>query len=293
MARKRGIAQKKGVSDTGSAPQNKKERVNASECNTPLEEELLNNSHPSVTSEENINVKLHRDAQMKSKQRSRRSSRRENQGVDTAQVNDGGDINRNPSIDEAVHQGRAFNSHPISKPESCSPDSLNAESRSDNTVVGNIDFSDTLVFRSLRSIALYIMKASNEWLERCRPLFLTTRRMVANACHYVQQKIKRAYPHILKWVLSFISILLMLGMMWLDCALRGLDSFLRMGTASIFSVLWCSVLSVIAMVGISKFLVVLVSHGLSLIHVFLSLYPHFLVLTSYFLLFHELLKISC
>lgn len=282
MARKRGIAQKKGVSDTGSTPHNKKEKVSASEFNTPHEEELLNNSNPSVPSEENINVKLHREAEMKSKQRSWRSSRRENQAVDTAQVNDGGDTNRNPSIDEAVHpdEGRVFNNHPISKPQSCSPDSLNAESRSNNTVVGNLNFSDTLVFRSLRSIALYIMKASNEWLERCRPLFLTTRRIVANACHYVQQKIKSAYPLILKWVLSFISILLMVGIMWLDCALRGLDSFLRMGTASIFSILWCGAFSIIAMVGISKFLLVLVSHGLSLIHVFLSLYPHFLFLTS-------------
>lgn len=259
MARKRGNTQKKGVSDTGSALHNRKERVNAAEFNIPREEELLSNSHPSVALEESINVKLHGEAEMKCKQRSQRSPRREKQAVDTAEVNDEGDINRNSSIDEAVPpvEGHVFNSNPSTRPKSCSPDSLNAQSRSDNTVVGNLDLSDTLVFRSLRSIALYIMKASNEWLERCRPLFVTTRRIVTDAYHNVQQKIKHAYPFILKWVMTFTSILLMLGMMWLDCVFRGIDSFLRMGTASIFSVLWCGVLSVIAMVGIFKFLLVL------------------------------------
>jgi DnaJ family protein C protein 14 len=46
-------------------------------------------------------------------------------------------------------------------------------------------------------------------------------------------------------------------MVWLDCALRGIDSFLRMGTTSFFSVIWFSIFSVIAMVGMLKFLIVL------------------------------------
>ncbi|KAE8637120.1 hypothetical protein Csa_021757 [Cucumis sativus] len=51
----------------------------------------------------------------------------------------------------------------------------------------------------------------------------------------------------------------------LDCmvglCLRGIDSFIRMGTTSFFAVIWFSILSTIAMVGFLKFLVVLFPTG--------------------------------
>lgn len=61
------------------------------------------------------------------------------------------------------------------------------------------------------------------------------------------------------------NLMLLLYMVWLDCSLRGIDPFLRVGTTSFFSIVWCSVLSLIGMVGVGKFLVILVSHILYLI----------------------------
>ncbi|KAJ4842934.1 hypothetical protein Tsubulata_042331, partial [Turnera subulata] len=59
------------------------------------------------------------------------------------------------------------------------------------------------------------------------------------------------------WLTQVWNIMLLLLMVWVDCTIRGIDSFFRLGTTSFFSVIWCSILSVIAMVGMSKFLIVL------------------------------------
>jgi DnaJ family protein C protein 14 len=72
-------------------------------------------------------------------------------------------------------------------------------------------------------------------------------------------KVEQAYPIVLKWLMHIGSIMLLISMVWLDCTLRGIDSFLRMGTTSFFSVIWFGIFSVIAMVGMLKFLIVLVS----------------------------------
>ncbi|KAI3459194.1 hypothetical protein Pfo_015857 [Paulownia fortunei] len=71
-------------------------------------------------------------------------------------------------------------------------------------------------------------------------------------------KIQHAQPVIFRGIVHTGNLMLLLFMVWLDCSLRGIDSFLRMGTTSFFSIVWCSVLSVIAMVGVFKFLVILV-----------------------------------
>ncbi|KAL3505599.1 hypothetical protein ACH5RR_030981 [Cinchona calisaya] len=144
--------------------------------------------------------------------------------------------------------------HSTKNSESSFAYSLNGVCSGDDT---NVEFSYTLILRWLRTLGLSIMKASTEWVERHKPLLVTTRTNILKACHYVQVKIAHAYPVILKWIMHFVNMMLLLFMLWLDCTLRGIDSFLRMGTTSFFSLLWCSVLSITAMVGIFKFFMVL------------------------------------
>ncbi|KAE8076639.1 hypothetical protein FH972_015276 [Carpinus fangiana] len=124
-------------------------------------------------------------------------------------------------------------------------------------VMENVEFSDNLVVRSVRASALSVLKAAREWLDRQRPLLVTLTTKILNARDYARMKVEQAYPIVLKWLMHFGSIMLLISMVWLDCTLRGIDSFLRMGTTSFFSVIWFSIFSVIAMVGMLKFLIVL------------------------------------
>lgn len=128
-------------------------------------------------------------------------------------------------------------------------------------VMENAKFSDNLVVRSLREYVVSMSKAAIEFLERHQPLFGTLTTCIYNARDYVLMKIQPVYPVFLGYLTHFAKIMLLLSMLWLDCTLRGIDSFLRMGTTSFFSVIWCSILSVIAMVGMLKFFTVLVSPG--------------------------------
>jgi len=54
---------------------------------------------------------------------------------------------------------------------------------------------------------------------------------------------------------------LLLLTVWLDCNVRGFDSLLRLGTNSLLAVLWCSMLSIFAMIGIKKMLIFMVCFG--------------------------------
>ncbi|KAG5223688.1 dnaJ subfamily member [Salix suchowensis] len=125
---------------------------------------------------------------------------------------------------------------------------LNLKNMMDNMV---------LVVGDLRASALSMLKVAGEWLERQGPPFVSLKNNIYTSRDYVKMKFANAYPVVLKWLLQFGNIVLLLSMVWLDCALRGMDSFLRLGTTSFFSVIWCSILSVIAMVGISKILIFL------------------------------------
>ncbi|KAG2721254.1 hypothetical protein I3760_02G072900 [Carya illinoinensis] len=124
-------------------------------------------------------------------------------------------------------------------------------------VMDKVKLSDNLVLRSFRASALSVLKAASEWLDRQRPLLMTFETKILNVRDYTRMKIEQVYPIVLKWLLQFGSIMLLISMVWLDCFLRGIDSFLRMGTTAFFSVLWFSIFSVIAMVGLLKFLIVL------------------------------------
>lgn len=122
-----------------------------------------------------------------------------------------------------------------------------------------LEFSHVVVLESLRHYALSILRTSRGWLERQKPVFTAVVRNVYKVRDYIQVKLVQAYPIVLKWLFHLGNIMLLVSMVWLDSAVRGMDSFLRMGATSFFSILWFSILSVIAMIGIFKFLLVLVS----------------------------------
>lgn len=285
MARKKGNQQKKGDPNSGSELPNKRERAKASEIKVLQEEELLKN-YSGVTSTDSVDNKDHVVAEMKSKQKYAKSPRRTEEVVDRTQVEEQpethtGDCNTNISAAEGLHSNEKddmTSSTCYSTKISESSFSF-SQNGSQNDTVEHVEFSYTLILRHLRSLGQSTVKASTEWLERHKPLLINTRTSVLKACHFVQVKVEHACPIILKWIMHFVNIVLLLFMVWLDYTLRGIDSFLRMGTTSFFSVVWCSALSITAMVGIFKFLLVLVSTSLCFIQM------HDFFLFSIFLLF--------
>ena len=127
------------------------------------------------------------------------------------------------------------------------------------SVMANLNFSDNVLVKSSVESMSSIFEASHVFLEQHRPLLNSLKNNLLNTSDYVVKKIMTAYPIVLKWMMHFGNIILLFSIVWLDCALRGIDSFIRMGTTSFFAVIWFSILSTIAMVGFLKFLVVMVS----------------------------------
>jgi DnaJ family protein C protein 14 len=121
----------------------------------------------------------------------------------------------------------------------------------------SIESFSRLIKARLRDFALSTSNASFEWLEKQKPAFMNLMNKLLIGRDYVRVKFKQTYPAVLKWGMQFGKIMILLFMVWLDCALRGIDSFVRMGTTSLFAVIWFSLFSVLAMIGITKFLVLL------------------------------------
>ncbi|KAE8703711.1 glutamic acid-rich protein-like [Hibiscus syriacus] len=135
----------------------------------------------------------------------------------------------------------------------------------------NVKFSDYVAVRNMRAAARASAASTwnviNLWLERLRPIFISLTAKVCNARDHVKVKVERLYPIVLTWLRHFGNIMLLLSIIWLDCTLRGIDSFLRMGTTSLFSVIWCSIFSVFAMVGMLKFLILLVIAAMTVVFI--------------------------
>ncbi|EXB94365.1 DnaJ homolog subfamily C member 14 [Morus notabilis] len=259
---------KKRSSDLGGAQPDIKGHGKASEVKVfPGEEEIPNGNHPSSPLGRSAGKANNSGDEHKCKQKPMKQFKKDKQemnenGIDPEEQpkplgSDSGECNGNnegPSVAEengsTPHHDQGRNHR-----KSRLPSSLN-ELHIQN-LLESIEFSDNVVLRNLRALALSSFKAANEWMERQRPLFSTLRTKIQNARVYAKTKFEQAYPIVLKWLINFGSIMLLILMVWLDCALRGIDSFLRLGTASFFSVIWCSVFSVIAMAGMFKFIVVL------------------------------------
>ncbi|KAK8548862.1 hypothetical protein V6N12_061766 [Hibiscus sabdariffa] len=135
----------------------------------------------------------------------------------------------------------------------------------------NVKFSDYVVVRNMRAAArasaTSTLNVISQWLERQRPIFISLTAKMYNARDHVKVKVDRLYPIMLMWLRQFGNIMLLLSIIWLDCTLRGIDSLIRMGTTSLFSVIWCSIFSVIAMVGMLKFLMLLAIAALTAVFI--------------------------
>ncbi|GMH18191.1 hypothetical protein Nepgr_020032 [Nepenthes gracilis] len=140
---------------------------------------------------------------------------------------------------------------------------LNHISRSESNVshtedvIKNVQFSYVMILESFKAFALSILQSSSDWVERQGPFFVRVANNIKCAHDYIHVKFLQTYPIVFRWFVHVGNVLLLVSMAWLDCAFRGMYSFLRMGTTSFFSVIWCCILSMVAMIGICNFLLVL------------------------------------
>lgn len=124
------------------------------------------------------------------------------------------------------------------------------------TLLARLESSDSV--KRLWGSVLSMMKTATVFLEKRKPFFDILTKKVSNAACYIQEKVNHAYPIILRWLMQLGQIVLLLTIIWLDSALRGMDSFLRMGTTSFLASIWCIAFSAIALIGMLKFFAALV-----------------------------------
>lgn len=260
---------KRKVSDSGHGVPDTKGRGQTGEVKIVAGEELPNGNQASDPLTETANKTSSAGDEKKSKQRSGKSLRKEKQEMDTTHGLDHsvphgsnpGECAGNQFMTDACSIREENGTSPRTNNGSKHPSGSSGYSPNglpSENAMKNSEFSDTMVVRRLRASALSILKAANEWLERQKPFFISLNIRILNARDCIRMKIEQTYPVILKWLMYFGNIMLLLSMVWLDCTIRGIDSFLRMGTTSFFSVIWCSIFSVVAMIGMSKFLIVLI-----------------------------------
>jgi DnaJ homolog subfamily C member 14 len=110
---------------------------------------------------------------------------------------------------------------------------------------------------------MYVVEETKRYIDRKRPTIDAFMAMVNKGHGYAFSKIKFVYPIVRSWMLNAGRLVLLFLAVWLDCNRRGFDSLLRPGTNYLLVVLWCSMLSIFAMIGIKKMLVVMVLFCLS------------------------------
>ncbi|VAI39542.1 unnamed protein product [Triticum turgidum subsp. durum] len=105
-----------------------------------------------------------------------------------------------------------------------------------------------------RTSMMYVMEESKVLVEKNRPAITAFMAMAEKGRAYALGKMEYVYPIARAWMFSAGKLMLLLLTVWLDCNIRGFDSLLRLGTNSLIAVLWCSMLSIFAMIGIKKML---------------------------------------
>ncbi|XP_022868650.1 uncharacterized protein LOC111388196 [Olea europaea var. sylvestris] len=251
---------KKGISESEPAVQNTEGRINGNKMDAPGEE-LPNSSHSVTHQTMSMNDTSHMQDEKKSMKKPKKSHRRANKSMDAAR-------SEKPAPELGKTDMPTVEVSDVSEknetdPESnCSSPNLNSFADSRNELrtedrMGHVEFTDTEIFKWMRACALAISKASIEWVERHKPMFVTLKTNVLKTRDYVRRTIEHVQPMVSRWIMYFGNAVLLLLMLWLDCAIRGTESLLRMGTSSVFSVIWFGILSTVAMVGMTKFLIIL------------------------------------
>lgn len=139
-------------------------------------------------------------------------------------------------------------------------------------IVGSLHAISDWSFKS----ASYAFQIVCGWVEHQKPWISSFISYMHSTYDYGIARIKFAYPVICTWILHFGKLVVLLSAIWLDCSIRGLTSLLHLGTASLFTILWCCLLSFIGMVGFIKLLIMVVIALLLLI--FIGIGPAILVL---------------
>lgn len=255
---------KKGGLQSGSAIPNKKGKESVSNMKV-VKEELSSDTQPSISVTDALHKPEHVKDEKKRTNKSGKHIKVEVQGTSASEQSES-----RVSTSEDCSVNMTTTGSPCLEEEKVNniSRSKNRKRNSGHSVNGfdedglreSVELPETLGVRYLKTFVLSVSQASTEWLDRHKPLLdiLVTKILISR--DYVRMKIKYAYPIILKWLAHFTSILLVLLMVWLDCTLRGIDSAVRMGTTSFFTVIWCSIFSVAAMIGMLKF----VTFGVSL-----------------------------
>ncbi|KAJ1292864.1 hypothetical protein BS78_01G022800 [Paspalum vaginatum] len=106
-----------------------------------------------------------------------------------------------------------------------------------------------------RASMIYLVEESKRFIDRKRPTINTYMVIVKKGHAYVLSKIQYVCPIVRTWMFNAGRLMLLLLTVWLDCNVRGFDSLIRLGTNSLLAVLWCSMLSIFAMIGIKKTLI--------------------------------------
>ncbi|XP_059280818.1 uncharacterized protein LOC132034469 [Lycium ferocissimum] len=258
MARK-GNRQKyrKGVSDSGSGLLNENENSNLTEAECKTAEEPLNGNLSGISLTESLNNTHEGEGKKKSKQKSRKSLKKEKEGTDTLSIAEetgpeGSDTgifqsHKSRGVDPESREGAETSPHTSNHSDNLEGSFGHLGTALDvENALENLKVSIMVVFRNLMTLALSVLKVSIQRLERWKPLLDHLKSNLLIATGYVQEKVQQAYPIMVRWIRHFGNIMFLLSMVWLDCALRGIESFLCMGMTSILSVIWCGVLSLIA-----------------------------------------------
>ncbi|PHU29958.1 hypothetical protein BC332_02051 [Capsicum chinense] len=228
MARKENRQKcRNGVSDSGSGLLNENENKS------------LNNPHKS-------------EGKKKSKHKSRRSLKKDKEGTVSLLI---AEETRPESSDAGTfqsHKSRGVDPESRDGVET-SPHTSNHSDNSDgcfghlgtgldgDNTLENFEVSIMVVFSNLMTLALSVSKISIQWLVRWKPLLDPLKSNLLVATGYVLEKVQQAYPTVVRWLMHFGNIMLLLSMVWLNYALRGMESFLCMGMTSILSVI-CDIL---------------------------------------------------
>ena len=133
-------------------------------------------------------------------------------------------------------------------------------------------------FPSLTTLTSNVLGKVKEWMWNQRPWINKLGIRISKSWNIALKKIGGWSPILVKWISQVGKFVLVLFMVWLDCILRGLDSLLRLGTTSLFMVIWCCVLSAVVTVGLSKIITVVVCVNFSHLNGFLIMLMIFSVL---------------
>ncbi|RAL47441.1 hypothetical protein DM860_013406 [Cuscuta australis] len=261
--------------DSGSAHPYKKQGSNVSEPNVANGEKHLNCNVPRVSLNQELNSSSHPEARTKSKQKHRKSLKNEKRDAvvskDTENAEVVGEWDSHPHKGEASESREAkeipsHNDH--GSEESDDPKSRHSPSLERTATRETYEYSFVVIFRYLGTIGVSVSKSCIEWIERRKPWIRRLKSIASNASWYARKKVEQAYPVALNWIVNFGKVLLLLSMIWFDCCLRGMGSFLCMGTASLLSIMWWGVLSLIA---VSRFKFLLILAGVSTFGLFFGL----------------------